>query len=299
MKTKRAKANRRIMQMYNSIFKFREPYQVLCETFTVDADFMITVVTQKMDVESRLSSALSGAVKPMMTQCSMAHLIKLATEKNQVAQSAIDLARKICERRKCNHWKTKSSSVECMKGIIGNGENPLRYLVCSQDSSFRTYLRENVVAVPVLYINRSGLLLLEDEGPASELKRKELEEQKLHAPAEEIKLLEASTTQMKSDAQAQLVLRPDASNPNKQSSYGISETTSAQRLENKLLKRKRRGNPNPLSIKKKKVSTLLKKNKIIKPQPTAKSPEISSEPKKSAKRKRKKNKAQSSGSKEI
>ncbi|CAH7667214.1 Fcf1-domain-containing protein [Phakopsora pachyrhizi] len=248
MKTKRAKANRRIMQMYNSIFKFREPYQVL-----FDADFMITVVTQKMDVESRLSSALSGAVKPMMTQCSMAHLIKLATEKNQVAQSAIDLARKICERRKCNHWKTKSSSVECMKGIIGNGENPLRYLVCSQDSSFRTYLRENVVAVPVLYINRSGLLLLEDEGPASELKRKELEEQKLHAPAEEIKLLEASTTQMKSDAQAQLVLRPDASNPNKQSSYGISETTSAQRLENKLLKRKRRGNPNPLSIKKKKV----------------------------------------------
>jgi U3 small nucleolar RNA-associated protein 23 len=109
----------------------------------------------------------------VITQCSISHLVNLASDGSQVAQEAVDLTRNICERRKCNHWKTKASSVECIKGILGDTENRLRYIVCTQDLTFRKYLRENIVGVPIIYVNRSGALILEEEGPATELKRKQ------------------------------------------------------------------------------------------------------------------------------
>lgn len=113
-------------------------------------------------------------IHSVITQCCITHLIQLAADGSQIAQEAVDLARTLCERRKCNHWKTKTSSIECIQGVVGSSENRLRYLIATQDQSFRTHLRQNVVGVPILYVNRSGLLLLEEEGPASELKRKEV-----------------------------------------------------------------------------------------------------------------------------
>lgn len=255
------------MTVYNSIFKFREPYQVL-----FDADFAIIAVTQKMEVHKRFSAVLGGAVKPMITQCSISHLVKLASEGSQVAQEAVDLARNICERRKCNHWKTKSSSVECIKGILGDSENRLHYLVCTQDADFRKYLRENIVGVPIIYLNRSGTLLLEEEGPASELRRKQLEEDKLHVPREELEQLESTTTGLQSSLQVQLIQSSAQSTSDKPQPAlpEASQTSSAQKLENKLMKKKRRkkGGPNPLSVKKKKSSmTNKQRGRQAKPTP--------------------------------
>lgn len=241
MKTKRNKANRRTMSMYTSVFKFREPYQVV-----LDADFVITAITQKMDVNSRLENVLGGTIKLMITQCTISHLVKLATEGSQVAQEAVDLTRKLCERRKCNHWKTKASSVECIKGIIGDTDNPLRYMVCTQDFNFRSYLREKVIGVPILYLNRSGTLLLEQEGTASETRRKQLQEDKLHVPTEELDRLNSTL-----DEPIQLIQNPTETT----STIHHKVLTSAQKLDNKLIKNKKRkkiGAPNPLSVKKKK-----------------------------------------------
>ncbi|KNE95738.1 hypothetical protein PSTG_10955 [Puccinia striiformis f. sp. tritici PST-78] len=254
MKTKRSKANRRTMTVYNSVFKFREPYQVL-----FDADFAVIVTTQKMEVQSRLAAILGGTIKPMITQCSISHLVNLASDGSQVAQEAVDLARNICERRKCNHWKTKASSVECIKGILGDTENRLRYIVCTQDPTFRTYLREKIIGVPIIYVNRSGTLLLEEEGPASELRRKHLQEEKLHVPQEELDKLKSAATGLDSGAPVQLIQHPSTSNsqPNPPDTLSNGQTVSAHKLETSLMKKKKRrtGAPNPLSVKKKKSST--------------------------------------------
>ncbi|EFP86165.1 hypothetical protein PGT21_013657 [Puccinia graminis f. sp. tritici] len=254
MKTKRNKSNRKTMRVYNSIFKFREPYQVL-----FDADFAVTVTTQKMEVQSRLAAVLGGTVKPMITQCSIHHLVNLASDGSQVAQEAVDLARNLCERRKCKHGKIKASSIECIKGILGDTDNRLRYIVCTQDPHFRTYLREKIIGVPIIYINRSGTLILEEEGPATELRRKQLQEDKLHVPPEELEQLKSTDTGPDSGLPAQLIQGPSTTNPQQtQSSDTLSngQTHSAHKLENKLLKKKKRrsGGPNPLSVKKKKSS---------------------------------------------
>ncbi|KAI7942317.1 hypothetical protein MJO28_012344 [Puccinia striiformis f. sp. tritici] len=265
MKTKQSKANRRTMTVYNSVFKFREPYQVL-----FDADFAVIVTTQKMEVQSRLAAILGGTIKPMITQCSISHLVNLASDGSQVAQEAVDLAQNMCERRKCNHWKTKASSVECIKGILGDTENRLRYIVCTQDPTFRTYLREKIIGVPIIYVNRSGTLLLEEEGPASELRRKHLQEEKLHVPQEELDKLKSAATGLDSGTPVQLIQHPSTSNsqPNPPDTLSNGQTVSAHKLETSLMKKKKRrtGAPNPLSVKKKKSSTT-NKHRI----PTAKS----------------------------
>ncbi|EGG10615.1 uncharacterized protein MELLADRAFT_115493 [Melampsora larici-populina 98AG31] len=264
MKTKRTKANRRTMQIYNTVFSFREPYQVI-----VDADFMITVMTQKIDLVSRLESVLGGKVKPMITQCTISHLINLAKEGNQIAQEAVNQSRSICERRKCNHWKTKESSIKCIEGIIGFKENKLRYLIATQDFEFRTFLRKNVIGVPILYLNKSGLLLLEDEGPASELKRQEIENQKLHIPKEELELLQSSNSNPTTNLQIINTNQPNSSLTNPETTTITSK--SNERLEKKLKKTKKKKEPNPLSIKKKSkkpMSSLTKKFKdssLVKP----------------------------------
>ncbi|PLW10033.1 hypothetical protein PCANC_22773 [Puccinia coronata f. sp. avenae] len=220
MKTKRSKANRRTMTVYNSVFKFREPYQVL-----FDADFSITVTTQKMEVQKRLAAVLVFDLT----------FGDLASDGSQVAQEAVDLTRNICERRKCNHWKTKASSVECIKGILGDTENRLRYIVCTQDLTFRKYLRENI-----------------------------LQEDKLHVPSEELEKLQSATTGLNSSLPVQLIQRPSTSDSHAKQSETVtsnSETASAHKLENKLMKKKKRrtGGPNPLSVKKKKSSATNKR----------------------------------------
>ncbi|POW17673.1 hypothetical protein PSTT_00518 [Puccinia striiformis] len=253
------------MTVYNSVFKFREPYQVL-----FDADFAVIVTTQKMEVQSRLAAILGGTIKPSCDYPVFNFpFSEPASDGSQVAQEAV-ISLKICERRKCNHWKTKASSVECIKGILGDTENRLRYIVCTQDPTFRTYLREKIIGVPIIYVNRSGTLLLEEEGPASELRRKHLQEEKLHVPQEELDKLKSAATGLDSGAPVQLIQHPSTSNsqPNPPDTLSNGQTVSAHKLETSLMKKKKRrtGAPNPLSVKKKKSSTT-NKHRI----PTAKS----------------------------
>ncbi|KAH9814893.1 hypothetical protein DFH28DRAFT_969724 [Melampsora americana] len=258
MKTKRTKANRRTMKIYNTVFNFREPYQVI-----IDADFMITVINQKIDLISRLESVLGGKVKPMITQCTISHLINLAKEGNQIAQEAVNRSRELCERRKCNHWKMKESSMECIKGILGENENKLRYFISTQSLTFRQFLRNQIIAVPLLYINRTGLILLEDEGTATELKRLEIENQKLHIPKEELNLLESS----KDPTNSNHIITNNQTDLITSSSNSIRPIKSKERLEKKLQRSKsRKKEPNPLSVLKKKKKPKSKiTEKVCKP----------------------------------
>ena len=59
MRTKRSKAYKKAMALYTNAFKFREPYQVLC-----DAAFVQSIAKQKVELVSRLADVLGGTVKP-------------------------------------------------------------------------------------------------------------------------------------------------------------------------------------------------------------------------------------------
>ncbi|KAK4705556.1 U3 small nucleolar RNA-associated protein 23, partial [Phenoliferia sp. Uapishka_3] len=240
MRQKRVKSYRKVMQLYCSTFKFREPYQLL-----VDAEFCSSVVHQKLDFQARLEDVCQGAVKPMITQCCMQALYDLGAE----GQGAVDLAKGF-ERRKCNHFKVRPQD-ECMTAMAG-ADNKNRYVMATQSLPLRQALR-NVPGLPIIYLARSVVLL---EAPSTKTlnKKKEMENEKLHVPAAELAFL--TKTSAPSTNSSALI---DAGLPFASTSTLPSTETPVAELEKDSKegaprKRKRKGppGPNPLSIKKKK-----------------------------------------------
>lgn len=214
-----------------------------------------------------------------MTQCTISQLYALKTS---ASQAAIDLSRSVCERRRCNHWQTSPfPSSLCIRKIIGSDANPLHYTVVTQDPALRKELREQVPGVPLIYLNKGGVLVLEEEGPASERKRREMEQGKRHVPQEELAILrganvasstlpnatagpsnsepppDASTLASGATHDPSSHSRPSATSaPNAEESNPFA-THAASRLDKKLQKartfnkKKKKGGPNPLSVKKK------------------------------------------------
>ncbi|TNY22553.1 PIN domain-like protein [Rhodotorula diobovata] len=146
MRQKRTKGSRKVMQLYQSAFGFREPYQLL-----MDAAFVQSSVKQKFELMSRLHDVLQGAVKPMITQCCMQALYDLGEE----AQDVVDVAKGF-ERRKCNHLKARPED-ECLTTMAG-ADNRNRYVFATQSLALRQALRK-VPGSPIIYIARSVLLL--------------------------------------------------------------------------------------------------------------------------------------------
>ena len=77
MRQKRAKAYRKLMNLYSISFGFRQPYQVLGsvshiptnrpgthKNHPVDSEICKSAVTQKLDLQKQLYSVLQGEVKP-------------------------------------------------------------------------------------------------------------------------------------------------------------------------------------------------------------------------------------------
>ena len=78
MRQKRAKAYRKLMNLYSISFGFRQPYQVLGSVISythkqtspthknhpVDSEICKSAVTQKLDLQKQLYSVLQGEVKP-------------------------------------------------------------------------------------------------------------------------------------------------------------------------------------------------------------------------------------------
>ncbi|KAH0544481.1 hypothetical protein FGG08_001379 [Glutinoglossum americanum] len=167
MRGKRSKQYRKLMQQYGMTFGFREPFQVL-----LDAGIIQDAARFKMDLVGSLKRTLHGEVKPMITQCSIRHLYNASLD-----QSLVDEA-KTYERRRCNHHTLEKplSTLECLSSVVdprSSGTNKHRYVVASQDGEARAFMR-NVAGVPLVYINRS-VMIMEPMAGATERVR-ELEE---------------------------------------------------------------------------------------------------------------------------
>jgi U3 small nucleolar RNA-associated protein 23 len=109
----------------------------------------------------------------------MRHLYQ-ATPKDD---AVIDQA-KTYERRRCNHHTLEEplTTLECFQSVIDPKEsktNKHRYIVASQDSNVRAHLRR-IPGVPLVYINRSVMIMEHMANATEELRDKE-EKGKLRA----------------------------------------------------------------------------------------------------------------------
>ncbi|CCJ31518.1 unnamed protein product [Pneumocystis jirovecii] len=181
----------------------------------IDADYLQDSMKYKIDIIKQLERALQGKIKPMITQCCIQKLYETKQ------QDIISLA-KTYERRRCNHRDNYLSPEDCIYSIVNiNGKNKHRYVVATQSLDIRTKLR-SIPGVPLSYINRSVLIL--EPSSFSTLKARELQEQeKLGLKEEESKKILGSKRKQE-----------EISLPKKKRRKGPRE-------------------PNPLSVKKKKV----------------------------------------------
>ncbi|CCA67429.1 related to UTP23-Essential nucleolar protein that is a component of the SSU (small subunit) processome involved in 40S ribosomal subunit biogenesis [Serendipita indica DSM 11827] len=229
MRQKRAKAYKKLMGMYELVFGFRQPYQVL-----VDSGMCMSAQDHKIELVKQLETVLQGKIKPMITQCCIVELYKLGKER----QPAVDLAKGF-ERRKCNHREAIDGNA-CLKSVVGD-TNKHRYIIASQSQELRAELRK-VQAVPLVHIKMSVMIL---EPPSDETIRvkAELTQEALDVPEEEKKELPSTAPK-----EAEFVAKPrrKAKGPNplsvkkKQPKLPmISPRPQPQRLDTLELKRKR------------------------------------------------------------
>lgn len=141
-------------------------------------------------------------------------------------QNLINIA-KTFERRRCNHPpKDPLPSHECIKSIvIINGENKHRYIIATENEKLRWSLRK-IPGIPLIYMNRS-VMVMEPLSKASAQVSRNMEAKKLTG--------------------------------------GLNDVKNGNKIENEgdkiIKKRKGPKEPNPLSIKKKKIEN---KNDIVK-----------------------------------
>lgn len=112
----------------------------------------------------------------VITQCSMRHLYAASKEPGMAA--VIDQA-KTYERRRCNHlpedYPEPLSTKECLSSVVdpkGNKTNKHRYVVASQELEVRKLMR-GVMGVPLVYINRSVMIMEPMAGATAENRERE------------------------------------------------------------------------------------------------------------------------------
>jgi U3 small nucleolar RNA-associated protein 23 len=231
MRGKRSKQYRKLMHAYALTFGFRAPYQVmLSSTIIRDA------ARFKMQLGHMLSNTLHGEIKPMITQCCIRHLYNAVPEPGHERDKEqwIEVAKQ-AERRRCGHHEleTPLSELECITSVLdpkGSGTNKHRYVVATQEREVRAAMRE-VAGVPLVYINRSVMVMEPMAGRSAEVREAE-EKGKVRAGLKSRRGAEVSGEKRKADdgeeaKEADL----DASVPKRKKPKGPS-------------------GPNPLSVKK-------------------------------------------------
>ena len=173
MRGKRSKQYRKLMHAYALTFHFRAPYQVL-----LSSTLIRDAARFKMQLGHMLSNTLHGEIKPMITQCCIRHLYDAVPEPGQERDKEqwIEVAKQ-AERRRCGHHEleTPLSELECIKSVLdpkGSGTNKHRYVVATQDRDVRAAMRE-VAGVPLVYINRSVMVMEPMAGRSAEVREAE------------------------------------------------------------------------------------------------------------------------------
>ncbi|XBW34713.1 hypothetical protein QEN19_000280 [Hanseniaspora menglaensis] len=190
MRQKRSKSYKKQMLVYKNTFKFRLPYQIICDDQIINETF-----TKRYNLLNNLNKILQPSIihsssgsknetdeasfnprqtlKLFVTQCSMQHIYETKNEE------LIEFVKYNFERRRCNHdYKNPKSSEDCIFAItnitskkddnenitdINNmviGTNKHKYIVCTQDINLRRKLRR-VPGVPIVNFMNSNVLLLE------------------------------------------------------------------------------------------------------------------------------------------
>jgi U3 small nucleolar RNA-associated protein 23 len=173
MRGKRSKQYRKLMHAYALTFGFRAPYQVLLSS-TIIRD----AARFKMQLGHMLSNTLHGEIKPMITQCCIRHLYNAVPEPGHERdkEAWIEVAKQ-AERRRCGHHEleTPLSELECIASVLdpkGSGTNKHRYVVATQEREVRAAMRE-VAGVPLVYINRSVMVMEPMAGRSAEVREAE------------------------------------------------------------------------------------------------------------------------------
>lgn len=173
MRGKRSKQYRKLMHAYALTFHFRAPYQVL-----LSSTLIRDAARFKMQLGHMLTNTLHGEIKPMITQCCIRHLYDAVPEPGQERDKEqwIEVAKQ-AERRRCGHHEleTPLSELECIQSVLdpkGSGTNKHRYVVATQDREVRAAMRE-VAGVPLVYINRSVMVMEPMAGRSAEVREAE------------------------------------------------------------------------------------------------------------------------------
>lgn len=241
MRAKRAKQYKKLMHAYALSFNFREPFQVL-----LDAQFILDASKFKMRLGSMLETTLHGSIKPMITQCCIRHLYNMPAsgeEEQKQKEAWIEVA-KAAERRRCDHHELEEplSTLECLASVVdpkGSGTNRHRYVVASQDAEVRARMRE-VVGVPLVYINRS-VMILEPMGEKTEEVREQEERGKVRAGLKGRRGGDGAGSKRK---------REDGDDGSASDAPGDAADITAEEKVAKKRKVKGPKAPNPLSVKK-------------------------------------------------
>lgn len=185
MKGKKYKRSSHLMQnLFGQLFSFHPPYQVL-----VDAEFCRAILRAKLVPSEILQVVLGGAVKLLISRCSMHELAldQHADVDDPVRSGAIFVGKRM-ELRNCRHNEHHAkSSQECIKELI-SADNPHHYVVAAQQFELRSALRK-VPGVPLIFVNR-GVCLMEPTSKATQVKVQEIERAKLGLSEHEKLILE-------------------------------------------------------------------------------------------------------------
>lgn len=165
MRQKRAKTYKKYMNIYSTVFGFREPYQVL-----VDSEMCRVAMLYRIEIGHQFQIVLQGQVKPMITQCCIEELYREGPSQ----QGAVDIA-KFFERRKCNH-REPIRGADCLLDVVGEG-NKHRYVIATQSRNLRETLRR-VPGAPLLLLDRS-VMVLESPSDATLKTKLKVEEEAL------------------------------------------------------------------------------------------------------------------------
>lgn len=162
------------MHQYALAFNFREPYQVL-----LDASIIIAASSFKMRLGKLLQDTLHGEIKPMITQCCIRHLYNApaSTDAERRKKEEWIQVAKEAERRRCGHHELDEplSALECVRSVVdpkGSGTNRHRYVVASNEGEVRQAMRA-VAGVPLIYVNRSVMILEPMAGRTEEVRERE------------------------------------------------------------------------------------------------------------------------------
>ncbi|CRK91081.1 CLUMA_CG004769, isoform A [Clunio marinus] len=194
----------------------------------IDGTFCFAAIKNKFSIEDQLKSYLQLELRLLTTPCMIIESEKLGHKLHQVTQKL-----KSFNLNKCGHEKNPLAGSECIKTMVKDNH----FIVATQDRDLQDWLRHQI-GKALIYLHNVVPHL--DE-PSDASKKFVIRKSK-------------ATTRVSTFEDEQLM--------NIKKKEGLLKESSLVRIKN--IKKKKKGGPNPLSCKKKKINiqTKIKKEKM-------------------------------------